>query len=134
MNIPTHTSNVTRYSNFLISVSFKFRIVFFKYNTPILKLKQSINNQIHSHSTRTNNQMSILRVNRSKQNIVSFTIHGMITWNSFHDIFKVNVSFTIFKRKVRNFYLDKYQKILMMSATTIAFFPHEIHANAGFQV
>ena len=25
-----------------------------------------INNQIHSHNTRTNNQMSILRVNRSK--------------------------------------------------------------------
>ena len=33
-----------------------------------------INNQIHSHSTRTINQMSILRVNRSKQNIVSFTM------------------------------------------------------------
>ena len=36
---PTHTSNVTRYSNFLISISFKFRTIFFKYYTPILMQK-----------------------------------------------------------------------------------------------
>ena len=35
-----------------------------------------INNQIHSHNTRTNNEMSILR-------------NGMITWNSLPDKFKV---------------------------------------------
>ena len=39
MNIPTHTSNLTRYSNFLISISFKFRTMFFKYYTPILVKK-----------------------------------------------------------------------------------------------
>ena len=31
-----------------------------------IKLSLRNNNQIHSHNTRTNNQMSILRVNRSK--------------------------------------------------------------------
>ena len=40
------------------------------------KIESSLltNNQIHSYSTRTNNQMSILRVHRSNQNIVSFTM------------------------------------------------------------
>ena len=66
-----------------------------------------INNQIHSHNTRTNNQMSILRVNRSKTK--HCVLHnGMITWNYLPDIFKVNVSFSMFKCKVRNFYLEKY--------------------------
>ena len=66
-----------------------------------------INNQIHSHNTRTNNQMSILRVNRSKTKH-SVLHNGLITWNSLNDIFKVNVSFSMFKSKVRNFYLEKY--------------------------
>ena len=56
---------------------------------------------------RTNNQMSILRVNRSKT--IYFVLHnGMITWNSSPDIFKVNVSFSMFKSRVRNSYLEKY--------------------------
>ena len=64
-------------------------------------------NQIHCHNTRTNNQMSILRVNRSKTK--HCVLHNdMITWNSLPDIFKVNVSFSMFKSKVRNFYLEKY--------------------------
>ena len=61
-----------------------------------------INNQIHSHNTNTNNQMSILCMNR----------FFLGTWNSVPDVFKVNVSFSMFKSKVRNFYLEKYQKIL----------------------
>ena len=35
----TKMSNVTRYSNFLISTSFKFRTILFKYYTPILMKK-----------------------------------------------------------------------------------------------
>ena len=66
-----------------------------------------INNQIHSHNTRSNNQMSILRVNRSKTKY--HVLHnGMITWNSLPDIVKVNVSFSMFKSKERDFYLEKY--------------------------
>ena len=49
-----------------------------------------INNQIHSHNTRTNNQMSILRVNKSKIKHCVLN-NGMITWNSLPDVFKVNV-------------------------------------------
>ena len=92
MNIPTHTSNVTKYSNFLISRSFKFRTIFFKYYTPInideeMESSYLINNQIHSHNARTNNQVSILRVNRSKTK--HCVLHnGMIIWNSLPDIFK----------------------------------------------
>ena len=57
-----------------------------------IKSSLHINNQIHSHNTRTNNQMSILRVNRSKTK--HCVLHnGMITWNSLPDMFKVNVSF-----------------------------------------
>ena len=37
-----------------------------------------VNNQIHNHNTRTNNQMSILRVNRSKTKYCVFH-NGMIT-------------------------------------------------------
>ena len=72
-----------------------------------LKSSLLINNQIHSHNTRTNNQISILRVNRS--NTKHCVLHnGMITWNSLPDIFKVNVSFSMLKSKVRNFCLEKY--------------------------
>ena len=80
-----------------------------------------INKQIHSHNRRTNNQMSVLHVNRSKTKYC--VLHnGMITWNSLPDIFKVNVSFSMFKSKVRNFYLEKCQKIFMLGSTMIAFF------------
>ena len=75
-----------------------------------------INNQIHSHNTRTNNQMSILCVNRSKTK--HCVLHNvMITWNSLSDICKGNVSFSMFKSKVRNLYLEKDQKILMLGTT-----------------
>ena len=65
--------------------------------------------------------MSILRVNRSKTK--HCVLHnGMITWDFLPDIFKVNLSFSMFKSKVRNFYLEKYWKILMLGGTMIAFF------------
>ena len=76
--------------------------------------------------------MRILRVNRSKTK--HCVLHnGMITWNSLPDIFKVNVSFLMFKSKVQNFYLEKYQKILMLGAAMIAFFS-DMLAAAIFQV
>ena len=72
-----------------------------------LKSSLLINNQIHSNQMRTNNQMSILRGNRSKTK--HCVLHNdIITWNSLPDIFKVNVSFSSFKIKVRNIYLEKY--------------------------
>ena len=49
--------------------------------------KKRVNNQIHSHNTRTNNQMSILCMNRSKTKYC--VLHnGKIIWNSLPDIFK----------------------------------------------
>ena len=68
-----------------------------------IKSSLIINNQIHSHNTRINNQMTILRVNTSKTKH-SLLHNGMITWNSLPDIFKDNVSFSMFKSKVRNFW------------------------------
>ena len=66
-----------------------------------------VNNQIHSHSARTNNQKSILRVNRLK--IKYCVLHnGRITWNSLPDVIKVNLSFSMFNSKARNLYLEKY--------------------------
>ena len=133
MNIQTHTSNVIKSVNFSIRISFKFRTTFFNYYTPILLEKQSrvylhVDNQIHSRNTRSNNHMSILRVNRSK------TKHGVlhngiyvITWIFFPDVFKVNISFSMFESKVRNFYLEKYQEILMLSATMNIFFLACVH-------
>ena len=57
-----------------------------------------INNQIHSHNTRTNNQMSILGVNRFKTK--HCVLHnGMITSNSLPDMFK---------SEVRKFYMEKH--------------------------
>ena len=53
--------------------------------------------------------MSILSVNRSKTKYCVFHI-GMITWNSLPNIFKVDVSYSMFKSNVRNFYLEKYLK------------------------
>ena len=106
MNIPMHTSNVTKYSNFLISISFKFRTIFLKWLHSNIdeEIESSLltNNHVHSHNTRTNNQMSILRLNRSKTKHCVL-LNGMITWNSLPDIFKVKVSFSMFKSKVRNF-------------------------------
>ena len=76
--------------------------------------------------------MSILRLNRSKTKYC--VLHnGMMTWNSLPDIFEVNVSFPIFKSKVRNFYLKKCPKILMLGASMIAFFS-DLLASAVFQV
>ena len=76
-------------------------------NDEEIKSSLLINNHIHSHNTRTNNQMSILCVNRSKTK--HCVLHnGMITWNYLPDIFKVNVSFSMFKSKVRNFHVEKY--------------------------
>ena len=81
----------------------------FNYYTQILMkklIKSSLlsNNQINSHNTRPNNEMSIFRVHRSK--IKYCILHNcMITWNSLPDIFKVNISFSMFKSKVRHFCL-----------------------------
>ena len=87
---------------------------------------------LHSHNTRTNNQMSILSVNRSK--IKHPVLHnGMITSKSLPGVYKVNESFSTFKSKVRNLYLEKYRKILMLGSTMIAFFS-DMLATAVFQV
>ena len=51
--------------------------------------------------------MSILRMNRSKTKHCVLHI-CMITWNSLPDIFQDNVSFSMFKSKVQNFYLETY--------------------------
>ena len=65
--------------------------------------------------------MTILPVNRIKTK--HCVLHnGMITWNSLPDIFKVNVSFSMFMSKVQNFYVENYLKTLMLDATMITFF------------
>ena len=101
LNIQTHTSNVIKSLNSycLISIRVKFRTTFFQllHSNIDEEIESSllVNNQIHSHNTRINNQMSILRVNRSKTN--SCVLHnGMITWNSLPDVFKFNLSFSMF--------------------------------------
>ena len=69
----------------------------------------------------SNNQMSSLRVNRSKTK--HCVLHnGMMTWNSLLDVLKVNVYLLMFKSKVQNFYLEEYYEILMLSTTMIIFF------------
>ena len=104
MNIPTHTSNVIKSLNFLISISFKFRTIFFNYYTPILMKKQSrvylliieFIAIIKSHQpTKELNQPSIIRVNRSETKYC--VLHNGITWNYLPDVFKVNLSFSAFK-------------------------------------
>ena len=67
------SSNVPKYSNFLISISYKLQVLTYIFQLLLSNIDKElessllINNQIHRHSTiRTNNQMSILRVNRSK--------------------------------------------------------------------
>ena len=49
-----------------------------------------VHNQIYSHNTRSNNQMSILRVNKSKAKYCVFH-NGIIAWNSRPDVLKVNL-------------------------------------------
>ena len=50
--------------------------------------------------------MSILRLNRSKtKHCVRH--NGMITWNSLPDIFKVNLSFSMFNSKEQKFLSGK---------------------------
>ena len=66
-----------------------------------------VKNQIQSHCIRSTNQMSILRVNRSKTKYRDLH-NGMITWNSLPGELKVNVSFSVFMCRGRNFYLGKY--------------------------
>ena len=69
-----------------------------------IKLSLLINNQIHSLNTRTNNQMSILRLNRSKPK--HCVLHNvMITWNYLPVIFKVNMSFSMLKSKVYEIFI-----------------------------
>ena len=61
-----------------------------------------VNNQIRIHNTNSNNHMCILLVTRS--NTKYCVLHnGMITWISLPDVFKANISFSMFKSKVRNF-------------------------------
>ena len=62
---------------------------------------------------------------------MSFTCK--ITWNSLPDVFKVNLSFSMFKSNVQNFYLEKYHKILLPSATVIPFFS-DMRASTACQV
>ena len=53
--------------------------------------------------------MSILSVNKSKTK--HCVLHNrMRTWNSLPDIFKINVSFSVFKNKVRNVYQENIRK------------------------
>ena len=64
--------------------------------------------------------MSILRVNRSKRK--HCVLHnGMITWNSLPDIFKVNVSFSMFKSKLSmlSMFFDKNMMYKIHFATII---------------
>ena len=65
-----------------------------------------VNNQIQSHNTRSNNRMSILRVNRSKTKYC--VLHkGMVTWNYLPDVIKVNVSFSMYEIFIQK-YIKKY--------------------------
>ena len=115
-NLPynEHTNACFKY-NIILKLSDQYKLQVPNYIFQVLhsnideELKSSllINNHIHIHNTRTNNQMSILRLNRSKTK--HYVLHnGMLTWNSLTDIRKVNVSLSIFKSKVRNLYLEKY--------------------------
>ena len=74
--------------------------------------------------------MSILRLNRSETKYCILH-NGRITWNSLPDVFKVNVSFSMFKSNGRNYYLEK--EILMLGATMIAFFSDMHACICGFQ-
>ena len=94
-----HT-NVHFKCNKLLKLSDQYKLQVYNYVFQVLhsnideEMESSllINNQIHSHNTRTNNQMSILRMNISKKK--HCVLHnGIITWNSLPDIFKVTYPF-----------------------------------------
>ena len=83
MNIPTRTSIVIKSLNFLISINFKFRNYIFQLlHCNIDEERESsllVNNQIHSHNTRSNNQLSNFPANRP--NTKYCVLHnGTITW------------------------------------------------------
>ena len=92
MNIPTHTSNVIRSSNLLISTICKIRIDFQLLYLCIDEEIESylpINHQIHNHDTRSNNQMRILRVNGSQTK--HCILHNFrIIWNALTDLLKLS--------------------------------------------
>ena len=99
MTINEHTNAYFK-CNKILKLSDQYKLQVLNYIFQILqsnideKIESSflINSQIRSHNTRTNNQLSILRVNRSKTK--HCVLHNVvITWNSLPDIFKVNVSF-----------------------------------------
>ena len=75
--------------------------------------------------------MSILCVNRSK---IKYCVN--IWYDNielFCIVFKVKLPFSMFKSKVRNLYLEKYLKILMLRATMIIIFSG-MRASNAFQV
>ena len=85
MNILTHTSNVTKSLN-LQALNNAFKLLHFNVGEEI-ESRLLVNNQIHGHNTRSNNQMSILRVNRSKTKYC--VLHsGMTTCNYLPDVLK----------------------------------------------
>ena len=66
MNIPTHTSNVTKSINFLISISYQVSNNIFQLLhcniVDEIELSLLANNQIHGRNARSNIQRSILRL------------------------------------------------------------------------
>ena len=87
MNMPTNPSNVKKSSNFPISITFKFRTIYsfqlLHFNIDeTIEPNLLVNTEIHSHDTRSNKQITILCVNRSKTKYC--VLHnGIITWNSY---------------------------------------------------
>ena len=71
MNIPKHTFKCNKILK--LSVQYKLQVsnyifkLLHSYIDEEIESSLLINNKIYSNNTRTNNQMSILRVNRSKQ-------------------------------------------------------------------
>ena len=57
----------------------------------------------------------------------------MITWNLLPDVFKVNFFFSMFKSKVRIFYVEKDYKIFILSATMMTFFSN-MRPSTAFQM
>ena len=127
MNIPTHISNVIKFLNIPIYMIVKFRTTFRTSPNKSSKSYLLVNNQIHSHNTWSYSQMEYFTSEYiEKQNIVSFTMVFMITYNYLPDVFNVIVSFSILKSKVRNLYPEKYLQILMLIDTWIFFFISDI--------
>ena len=128
MNIPTHTSDVIKFLNFLQVSNYIFQLLHSNTDEEI-ESSLFVINQIYSHNTRSNNHMqvyTILSANRSKTKYC--VLHnGMITWNFLPDVFKVNSSFSTFKCKVQNFYQENFQELFVLSATKITFFLTCVH-------